>query len=102
MLHDATLEARFCGLCVSNHHCDICSFNGITHVHRNLTEVVVIWAQLVAKRPVSPHVFEIDNKSFHYKMPVNALTSVTNRFTGVALSVGGFTSTPRPPTISCR
>ena len=44
--------------------------------------------QRVEKRPVSPHVFEIDNKGFHYKMPVNAISSITNRATGVALSVG--------------
>lgn len=44
--------------------------------------------QLVAKRPVSPHVFEINDREMHYKFPINALTSVTNRFTGVALSFG--------------
>jgi succinate dehydrogenase (ubiquinone) cytochrome b560 subunit len=42
----------------------------------------------VAKRPVSPHVFEIDNKHFHYKMPLGAISSVTNRATGVMLSLG--------------
>lgn len=41
---------------------------------------------LAAKRPVSPHVFEIDGKSMHYKMPVNAISSIVNRATGVALS----------------
>lgn len=41
---------------------------------------------LAAKRPVSPHVFEIDGKSMHYKMPVNAISSIINRATGVALS----------------
>lgn len=40
----------------------------------------------VAKRPVSPHVFEIDGKSMHYRMPVNAISSIINRATGVALS----------------
>jgi len=44
--------------------------------------------QLAAKRPVSPHVFEIDGKSMHYKMPVNAISSIINRATGVALSAG--------------
>lgn len=44
--------------------------------------------QLAAKRPVSPHVFEIDGKSMHYKMPVNAVSSIVNRATGVALSAG--------------
>lgn len=43
---------------------------------------------LVAKRPVSPHVFEIDGKSFHYKMPLGAVSSITNRATGVMLSLG--------------
>lgn len=37
-------------------------------------------------RPVSPHVFEIDGKGFHYKMPINAISSITNRATGVALT----------------
>ncbi|KAL3139965.1 hypothetical protein ABBQ38_004252 [Trebouxia sp. C0009 RCD-2024] len=40
------------------------------------------------KRPISPHVFEIDGKSMHYKMPINAISSITNRATGVALTVG--------------
>jgi hypothetical protein len=44
--------------------------------------------QLVAKRPLSPHVFEIDSKQFHYKMPLGAVSSVTNRVTGVMLSIG--------------
>ena len=37
---------------------------------------------------MSPHVFEIDGKSMHYKMPVNAISSIINRATGVALSAG--------------
>ncbi|GAB4822966.1 hypothetical protein N2152v2_010012 [Parachlorella kessleri] len=45
---------------------------------------------LVSKRPVSPHVFEIDMKQLHYKMPVGALSSITNRATGCALSVGAW------------
>lgn len=44
--------------------------------------------QRLKRRPVSPHVFEIDGKSFHYKMPVNALSSIVNRATGVALTTG--------------
>lgn len=44
--------------------------------------------QLLAKRPVSPHVFEIDGRQPHYKFPVGAISSITNRATGVALSVG--------------
>lgn len=54
---------------------------------------------LVKKRPLSPHVFEIDDPEstkgsrgmipqFHYKMPLGAVSSVTNRATGVMLSVG--------------
>ncbi len=42
----------------------------------------------MAKRPVSPHVFEIDGKGMHYKMPINAVTSIMNRVTGTALTVG--------------
>lgn len=45
-------------------------------------------AELLAKRPVSPHVFEIDGRQPHYKFPVGAISSITNRATGVALSVG--------------
>ena len=44
--------------------------------------------QRLHKRPVSPHVFEIDGKSMHYKMPINAISSITNRATGVALTTG--------------
>ena len=54
---------------------------------------------LVKKRPLSPHVFEIDEAEsttssrgmvpkFHYKMPLGAVSSVTNRATGVMLSLG--------------
>eukprot|EP00198_Chlamydomonas_reinhardtii_P000171 XP_001689506.1 succinate dehydrogenase subunit b560 [Chlamydomonas reinhardtii] len=43
---------------------------------------------LIKKRPLSPDVMEIDNKSAHYKFPLGALSSITNRVTGVALSVG--------------
>ena len=43
---------------------------------------------LVARRPLSPHVFEIDNKQFHYKMPLGATSSIVNRATGVMLSMG--------------
>ena len=45
----------------------------------------------MATRPVSPHVFEVDGKGFHYRMPINAVTSILNRATGTALTVG----TPR-------
>ncbi|KAK9841026.1 hypothetical protein WJX81_006358 [Elliptochloris bilobata] len=42
----------------------------------------------VAKRPVSPHVFEIDGKGMHYKFPINATTSIMNRVTGTVLTLG--------------
>lgn len=44
--------------------------------------------QLINKRPLSPDVFELDNKGVHYKMPWGAISSIMNRGTGVALSVG--------------
>jgi len=44
---------------------------------------------LLATRPISPHVFDIDSvKKPHYAMPYGALSSICNRVTGVALSVG--------------
>ncbi len=43
---------------------------------------------LAARRPLSPHVFEIDGKAFHYKMPWGATSSILNRATGTALSAG--------------
>ncbi|GLI61724.1 hypothetical protein VaNZ11_004148, partial [Volvox africanus] len=43
---------------------------------------------LIKKRPLSPDVLEIDNKSLHYKFPLGALSSIANRVTGVAMSVG--------------
>jgi hypothetical protein len=44
--------------------------------------------QRVKARPVSPHVFEPSGTQFHYKMPINAVTSILNRVTGTALTVG--------------
>ena len=46
--------------------------------------------QLTHKRPLSPDVLEIDNKSMHYKFPWGAITSIMNRATGVSLSVGEY------------
>lgn len=43
---------------------------------------------LIKKRPLSPDVLEIDNKTPHYKFPWGAISSITNRVTGAALSVG--------------
>lgn len=44
----------------------------------------------MAKRPVSPHVFEITGVQPHYKFPLGAISSITNRATGCMLSVGAF------------
>uniref|UniRef100_A0A7S3VHG7 Succinate dehydrogenase cytochrome b560 subunit, mitochondrial n=1 Tax=Dunaliella tertiolecta TaxID=3047 RepID=A0A7S3VHG7_DUNTE len=41
-------------------------------------------------RPLSPDVLEIDGKHMHYKFPWGPLSSIANRVTGVALSVGTF------------
>jgi succinate dehydrogenase (ubiquinone) cytochrome b560 subunit len=46
--------------------------------------------QRIQHRPISPDVFDIDGKSLHYKMPVGAISSITNRVTGVGMSVGEF------------
>ena len=46
------------------------------------------FSQLVAKRPVSPHVFEITGVQPHYKFPLGAISSITNRATGCMLSAG--------------
>ena len=36
---------------------------------------------------MSPHVFEVDQPTkFHYKMPINAVSSIANRVTGFALT----------------
>lgn len=48
--------------------------------------------QLIKKRPLSPDVLEIDGKSAHYKFPVTAISSIANRVTGVAMSVGEHTT----------
>ena len=43
--------------------------------------------QMVSKRPVSPHVFEVDEPTTpHYKMPMNAVSSIMTRGTGCLLS----------------
>jgi len=44
--------------------------------------------ELIKKRPLSPDVLEIDGKQPHYKFPLGAISSIANRATGVALSVG--------------
>merc|ERR1739847_103889 len=44
--------------------------------------------ELIKKRPISPDVFSIDQVGMHYKMPVAALSSITNRVTGVAMTGG--------------
>lgn len=43
--------------------------------------------ELAVKRPVSPHVFEVDKPTeFHYKMPINAVSSILTRVSGFALT----------------
>eukprot|EP00882_Tetradesmus_deserticola_P000724 GHRQ01000791.1.p1 GENE.GHRQ01000791.1~~GHRQ01000791.1.p1 ORF type:complete len:205 (+),score=76.57 GHRQ01000791.1:114-728(+) len=45
--------------------------------------------ELVSKRPLSPDVFELGSVTQpHYKMPWGAISSIANRATGAALSVG--------------
>ena len=50
---------------------------------------------------MSPHVFEPSGTQFHYKMPINAVTSILNRVTGTALTVGArsFPCDARQPTV---
>ena len=49
--------------------------------------------ELLNTRPLSPDVLDVDGKSAHYKFPIVALSSITNRITGCVLSgavgVGG-------------
>ena len=49
--------------------------------------------ELLNTRPLSPDVLDVDGKSAHYKFPIVALSSITNRVTGCVLSgavgVGG-------------
>ena len=48
-----------------------------------------VLVQLAGKRPVSPHVFEVDAPTqFHYKMPINAVSSIANRVSGSILTGG--------------
>lgn len=54
----------------------------VTYIH------LLLPLQLIKKRPLSPDVMEIDNKTLHYKFPLGALSSIANRVTGVAMSVG--------------
>jgi hypothetical protein len=44
--------------------------------------------QRLQRRPISPDVLGIDGKSLHYKMPVNAISSITTRVTGSVMTVG--------------
>jgi len=46
--------------------------------------------QLIHQRPLSPDVLELNSMvKPHYKMPLGAVSSIMNRATGAALSVGG-------------
>eukprot|EP00892_Ulva_mutabilis_P006386 jgi/Ulvmu1/4119/UM019_0098.1 len=44
--------------------------------------------QRIQHRPVSPDVLTLDGKHLHYKLPINAISSIANRVTGVGMSVG--------------
>eukprot|EP00879_Flechtneria_rotunda_P001654 GHRR01001814.1.p1 GENE.GHRR01001814.1~~GHRR01001814.1.p1 ORF type:complete len:206 (+),score=54.79 GHRR01001814.1:134-751(+) len=44
--------------------------------------------ELLHKRPLSPDVLELGSLQPHYKMPWGAVSSIMNRATGTALSVG--------------
>lgn len=52
------------------------------------TRVRPMRLQFLKTRPLSPDVIGLDGKSRHYNFPWAALSSITNRVTGVALSVG--------------
>lgn len=55
-------------------------------------------AQLAVKRPVSPHVFEVDKPTeFHYKMPINAVSSIATRVSGFALTASAHISPAASP-----
>ncbi|MEW5319829.1 MAG: hypothetical protein WDW38_010954 [Sanguina aurantia] len=42
--------------------------------------------EMIKRRPLSPDVIGIDNKSLHYKLPWGAISSIANRGTGTVLS----------------
>ena len=75
--------------------CHLAHTHTHTHTHtHNLAHTSLLLRASVAlqrvhARPLSPDVLEIDNKGMHYKFPWGALSSIANRATGVALSVGG-------------
>ena len=67
----------------ASYSCALCDFM--------VTDTLYVRVQRVKHRPVSPHVFEEGGTKFHYNMPINAITSIMNRATGVALTVGELT-----------
>lgn len=72
--------------CVPQH-----ASSGMSHAR---TSAQLSHVQLSSKRPVSPHVFEVDAPTqFHYKMPINAISSIANRVTGSVLTGGEFRCT---------
>ena len=50
---------------------------------------------------MSPHVFEPSGTQFHYKMPINAITSILNRVTGTALTVGALSHVTPATRLRC-
>lgn len=44
--------------------------------------------QRIQHRPMSPDVLTLDGRHLHYKLPIGAISSITNRVTGVGMSVG--------------
>lgn len=65
-----------------------------TRTEHQFTKVrYTLCLQMVSKRPVSPHVFEVDQPTkAHYKMPMNAVSSIMTRATGCVLSASAFQS----------
>ena len=47
--------------------------------------------QRIQKRPISPDVFNIEDKGLHYKLEINAISSIMTRVTGCMLSGGALT-----------
>lgn len=68
----------------------LCGLHALASVAYPSTPCHPTGPQLVSKRPVSPHVFEITGVQPHYKFPLGAISSITNRATGCMLSVGAW------------
>jgi succinate dehydrogenase/fumarate reductase cytochrome b subunit len=48
----------------------------------------VIHMQRIQHRPISPDVLDINNKGLHYKMEIQAISSIMTRATGVTMTLG--------------